>query len=92
MLRRKFLWLCAALLRGDAESLFLCGTPDFGVIKFRTPTPTLYFDTVPKSDSQLKDVMCEIHHTDRVLKDDFRENLNSSNKKCTIVYSGVQAN
>jgi len=26
-----------------------------------------------------------------VLKDDFRENLNVSNKRCTIVYNGVQA-
>ena len=34
---------------------------------------------------------CIVWHTDCVLKDDWRENLNFSYKRCTIAYNGVQA-
>jgi len=49
------------------------------VRKFRTTDS----NSSPKIILRLQDVMC---HTDCVLKDHLRENLNFSNKRCTIVY------
>jgi len=77
---------------GDADSLFFWDSnSNSGVRKFRTPDSRLW-PQKNDSDSGLKIRLPHLtlgltaRNTNCVLQDDSREILNSSNKRCTIVY------
>ena len=61
----------------DAESLYFCGTPDSD-----SGPKNLDSDCGPKISLALQDVMCDT----LIVYLRMTENVNSSNKRCTVVY------